>query len=113
MTALRIAVGVLGVALIAAIVWAIGQTGSLENFWFETQALLDQPWGLVSLVDLYVGFGLLAIIMMLSERSFIAGALWALPLLVLGNVWAAVWLLLRLPHLAERLSRPDWPTDQT
>jgi hypothetical protein len=112
MKALRIAVGLLGLALVGAIVWAIGQTETLQDFWFETQALFDQPWGLVSLADLYVGFALTAIIMMISERSFIAGALWSLPLLVLGNVWTAIWLLLRLPRLADRLSRPDWPTGE-
>jgi hypothetical protein len=52
----------------------------------------------------------MAILMMLSERSFIAGLLWALPLFVLGNFWAALWLVLRLPRLAERLTRPDWPS---
>jgi hypothetical protein len=112
MTALRIAVGVLALVLIGVIVWAIGQTATLQDFWYESQALFDQPWGLVSLADLYVGFGFIAIIMMLSERSFVAGALWALPLFVLGNIWTAVWLLLRLPRLAERLSRPDWPTGE-
>ena len=27
-----------------------------------------------------------------------------------GNVWAAVWLVIRLPHMAKQLSKPDWPT---
>jgi Protein of unknown function (DUF1475) len=110
MTALRLIAGVLGLALLGVIAWAVLQTATLTDFFYETQALFDQPWGLVSLVDLYVGFGLIAILMMLSERSFIAGLLWALPLFVLGNIWTALWLVLRLPRLAERLSRPDWPT---
>lgn len=110
MTALRIAVGVLGLALLGVIAWAVMQTATLQDFGYETQALFDQPWGMVSLADLYVGFAFVAILMMLSERSFIAGLLWALPLFVLGNVWAAIWLVLRLPRLAERLTRPDWPS---
>jgi Protein of unknown function (DUF1475) len=112
MSALRIATGVLALLLIAAIVWAVSQTGSLSDFRYETEALLEQPWGLVSLVDLYVGLAMIAMIMVLTERSFVAGALWALPLFVLGNVWTAIWLLLRLPSLAERLSRPDWPSEK-
>jgi hypothetical protein len=32
------------------------------------------------------------------------------PLFPLGNVWAAVWLVVRLPALASQLSRPDWPS---
>lgn len=109
MTALRIAVGVMGAVLLAVLIWAIGQTGTLENFGYEFLALLDQPWAVATLVNLYIGYGLIAVIMMLAERSFIAGALWALPMLVIGNLWSVVWLLLRLPTLAERLSRPDWP----
>ena len=111
MSALRIAVGVLALALVAVIVWAVTQTGSPTDFRYEIEALFEQPWGLVSIVDLYVGLAMIAMIMILTERSFIAGALWALPLFVLGNVWTAVWLLLRLPSLAERLSRPDWPSE--
>jgi hypothetical protein len=110
MTALRIAVGLLGLALLGVIAWAVLQTATLQDFGYETQALFDQPWGLVSISDLYVGFALTAILMMLSERSFVAGLLWALPLFVLGNIWTAVWLVLRLPRLAERLTRPDWPS---
>lgn len=109
MTALRICVGLLGLALLGVIVWAVLQTATLTDFGYETQALFDQPWGLVTIVDLYVGFALIAIIMMLSERSFLAGLLWALPLFVLGNVWGAAWLVLRLPRIAARLTRPDWP----
>ncbi|MGE3302200.1 MAG: hypothetical protein AB7M12_03730 [Hyphomonadaceae bacterium] len=111
MTALRIVVAALGLALLGVIAWAIGQTSTPQDFWFENLALLDQPWGMASVANLLVGLALTAVVMMLSERSFIAGALWAAPILVLGNIWTAVWLVLRLPQLADRLTRPDWPTD--
>ncbi len=102
MTALRIAVGLLGLALLGVIAWAVLQTASLQDFGYETQALFDQPWGLVSISDLYVGFALTAILMMLSERSFVAGLLWALPSVCARQYWTALWLVLRLPRLAER-----------
>jgi hypothetical protein len=112
MSFLRIVVSLLGLAVLAAVVWAVGRTETAQDFWFEGQALFDQPWGLVAIVNLFAGFACIAIIMMLSERSFIAGALWALPIVVLGNIWTAVWLLIRLPRLADRLSRPDWPAGE-
>jgi hypothetical protein len=31
-------------------------------------------------------------------------------MLALGNVWAAVWLIVRLPSLSRRLTAPDWPS---
>jgi hypothetical protein len=109
MTALRIAVGVMGAVLLAVVIWAVGQTATLENFGYESLALLDQPWAVSALANLYIGYGLMAVVMMLAERSFMAGALWALPMAFVGNLWTVVWLALRLPTLAERLSRPDWP----
>lgn len=109
MRPLRVLVTILGALLLGVIIWAIAKTGSFEDFWFEMEALTEQPWGFVSLADLYVGFVFIAIVMMLTERSFMAGALWAAPVFVLGNVWTAVWLVLRLPRLADRLTRPDWP----
>jgi hypothetical protein len=99
----------MGAVLLAVLIWAVGQTATLEDFGYESLALLDQPWAVATLANLYIGFGLTTVVMMLAERSFVAGALWALPLLVVGNLWTVVWLLLRLPTLAERLSRPDWP----
>jgi hypothetical protein len=61
------------------------------------------------LADLYVGFCFMALLMILVEGSAIAGLLWAAPLLAFGNVWCAIWLLVRLPRLAERLRRPPSP----
>ncbi len=113
MTILRIFVAILSLALAGAIVWATLNTGgnSLHgDFWQQGGAIMTLPWGLVAMIDLYVGFSFFAILMVLAERSFIAGLLWAAPIFVLGNVWAAIWLLIRLPGLAQRLTRPDWPS---
>ena len=108
-TRLRIIVGALGLALALVALRTIAQTATIEDFWFETQALADQPWGLASIVDLYVGFAFIAVVMTLVEGSLMAGLLWAAPLLVLGNMWTAVWLILRLPDLVTRLRRPISP----
>jgi hypothetical protein len=67
------------------------------------------PWGVVSLVDLYVGFLLFATLVFLTERSWVVAALWAIPVFIVGNFWAALWFVIRLPHLAKQLSKPDWP----
>jgi hypothetical protein len=106
MMGLRVGAGVLGIGLVVLMFVSIGQTATLEDFWYEAQALTEQTWGLAALADLYVGFIFIGIIMALTEGSLIAGLLWALPLFVLGNIWTAVWLVLRLPALAERLRKP-------
>jgi hypothetical protein len=108
MTILRLLIAVLGVALLGAIFWASMNSGALHGSIFDQGGvMLTLPWGVVTLADLYVGFAFMAIVILIAERSWVWGTLWALPLFVLGNVWAAVWLLVRLPRLAERLGRPD------
>ncbi len=96
----------LAVLLAGAIAFASLRTESLLDFWYQAEALAEQPWGLVALVDLYVGFAFITFIIVLTEGSLLAGLLWAAPIFVLGNIWTALWLLLRLPALTARLTRP-------
>jgi hypothetical protein len=108
MIILRAAVLGLGLLLAAAILWASLVGGDLHGGLFDQVGVFTTlPWGIVTLADLYVGFALFAAIVFLAERSWLSAALWALPLPFLGNVWAAVWLALRLPSLVRRLNRPD------
>ena len=94
MQQLRIGMGLLGLALAALIVWAI----STGDFRAEGAWLTSNPWGIVSLADLYLGFLISATIICLVEKPFNA-VLWIIPLPVLGNVWTIVWLIYRLPLL--------------
>ena len=116
MILLRAVVGGLGLALAGLIVWAITQSGSYANgglhgdLWQQGGVILGLPWGQVAMADLYVGFVLFAIIIGFAERNWVSAAFWIAPIFLLGNVWCAVWLALRLPTLASQLSRPDWPS---
>jgi hypothetical protein len=108
MIGLRVVIGVVGVALLAAILWASFGGGPLHGqFLDQVGVMTTLPWGVVTLVDLYAGFIFFAVIIFLAERSWLAAALWSVPLLFLGNIWAAVWLIVRLPSLVRRLNRPD------
>lgn len=111
MTPLRAVIGIAGLALLGLLLWAAFAMTDLHG------SILDQfgvfvslPWGVATLADLFIGFLLFAIIIFLTERSWWAAALWSAPIFILGNVWAALWLAIRLPHLAKQLSKPDWPT---
>ncbi|MCR6643111.1 MAG: hypothetical protein NVV62_00340 [Terricaulis sp.] len=107
----RAAIGILGLALLGLIIWAFTAQQDLHGSFFDQAAvLLTLPWGVVGIADLLVGFILFAVLVFLTERSLLVAALWAAPVLVLGNVWAAVWFVIRLPHLAKQLSKPDWPS---
>lgn len=111
MNVLRAAIGILALALLALGVWAGFALQDLHgSIWDQYAVLTTLPWGVATLADLTVGFILFAVLVFLTERSWLVALLWAFPVLLLGNVWAAIWFVMRLPHLAKQLSKPDWPT---
>lgn len=110
MNILRAAVGILGLALLGLVIWAAFALQDLHGSFFDQLGVVTTlPWGIAMLGDLYVGFILFAVVVFLTERSWVIAAIWAVPIFILGNVWAALWLVIRLPHLAKQLSKPDWP----
>lgn len=110
MTIIRAAIGILGLALLGVVLWAAFALGDLHGSLADQLAVLSTlPWGVATLADLYVGFLLFAILVFLTERSWLVALLWAAPVFVIGNIWTALWFVIRLPHLAKQLSKPDWP----
>ncbi len=111
MNVLRAAIGILGLALLGLVIWAAVAMTNLHGSFFDQVAVLTTlPWGIAALADLYVGFVLFAALVFLTERSWLVAALWAAPVFIIGNIWAALWFVIRLQHLAKQLSKPDWPT---
>lgn len=111
MNVVRAAIGIAGLALLGLVLWAALSMQALHGSFLDQLAVITTlPWGVAMLSDLYVGFLLFATLVFLTERSWLVAALWAVPVLVIGNIWAALWFVIRLPHLAKQLSKPDWPT---
>jgi hypothetical protein len=110
MNVLRAVIGIFGLALLGVVLWASFAQPEL-NGGFSDQAgvIVTLPWGVASLADLALGFLLFGVIVFLTERNWLVALLWALPIFIIGNIWAAFWLAIRLPHLAKQLSKPDWP----
>ena len=73
------------------------------DFWGEGRVLMAMPWGLVSLIDVYVGFALFLGWVAYREASAARTALWVLLVLTLGNVITSGYVLLALAR-----SRGDW-----
>lgn len=101
MKALQIIIAVMALGLAVLIAVAV-EDGSFSQ---AGRWLTSQPWGLVTVADLYLGFGLAAVIIWFSESRPLTALLWILPIPILGNVWTALWFIIRLPHLRERLAR--------
>jgi len=94
---------------IIAAVGLLAMTGILiygftaGNFTQEGSKLLAMPWGIVSLVDLYVGFALFSIWIVYREKAFLPSILWVILMMVLGFWAGALYTLIAL-----QTSRGDW-----
>lgn len=95
-----IVIATLGVVFLGLVVWASASANFLESF----SAIANDPWGVVSLFDLYLGFVLFAVIIAFADGWRAATVLWIVALCMLGNAVAVVWLLLRWQSLRARLS---------
>ena len=76
---------------------------TVGDFVEEGRELLSMPWGIVSLVDVYVGFALFSGWIVYREESLVSAAMWVLLVMVLGNLTASVYALLALWS-----SKGDW-----
>lgn len=66
------------------------------DFFEEGRQLLSMPWGIVSLVDLYVGFVLFSAWIIYRERSPARSAVWVVLMMILGFWTASLYAFLAL-----------------
>jgi hypothetical protein len=90
-------IGVL--AMGGAIIWAFA-TGDFAG---EGSVLLSMPWGIVSLIDLYVGFALFSGWIVYREKSLARSIVWVILMMVLGSFTASLYTLIAL-----QTSGDDW-----
>ena len=87
------ALAVLGVLAMASVLiygFTVGDFGT------EGQVLLSMPWGIVSLVDVYIGFILFSGWIVYREKSLLRSAVWVTLVIVLGNLTACLYVLIAL-----------------
>jgi len=76
---------------------------TVGDFSGEGQVLLAMPWGIVSLVDLYVGFILFSGWIVYREKSLVRSIVWVFFMMVLGFFTASLYTLIAL-----QTSGGDW-----
>ena len=66
------------------------------DFWVDGGELMDNPWGIVSLFDVYVGF--FFFIGWIADRESCPGLIlgWAIAICVGGNVIAGIYAIIAL-----------------
>jgi hypothetical protein len=83
-------IGVLAMGGILIYAFAVG------DFAAEGSQLTSMPWGIVSLVDLYVGFALFAMWIVYRESAWWRAVIWVILLMVLGFFIGSLYTLLAL-----------------
>ena len=76
---------------------------TVGNFAEEGKQLLSMPWGIVSLVDLYVGFILFSGWIVYREKSAVRSVVWVILMMLLGFWTASLYTLIAL-----QTSGGDW-----
>lgn len=76
---------------------------TIGDFRMDGGQILRNPWGIVSLVDLYVGFALFSLWIIFREGSKLAAIIWTVLMMVLG-FWAGSLYVV----LAINSSQGDW-----
>jgi len=96
------------IAKVISVLGFLAMTGILiygftvGDFTGEGAQLLSMPWGIVSLVDLYVGFILFSAWIVFRERSAVS-IIWVILMMVLGFFTASLYVFLALQD-----SKGDW-----
>ena len=75
------------------------------DFGSDGGKILSNPWGVVSLVDLYTGFTLFSGWIIFREKSFLRSSIWVILMMVLGFFTASLYVL-----MAAYQSNGDWKT---
>lgn len=73
------------------------------DFFVEGAKLLSMPWGIVSLVDLYVGFALFSCWIAFREKALLPSIIWISLMMVLGFWTGALYTFIAL-----QTSGGDW-----
>lgn len=73
------------------------------DFGKDGAALLQNPWGIVSMVDLYTGFILFSAWIVYREKSILRAIVWVVLMMVLGFFTGSLYAFLALND-----SKGDW-----
>ncbi|MGD8968169.1 MAG: DUF1475 family protein [Anaerolineae bacterium] len=94
------AIALLGVVAMSAVLIYAFTAGDIGR---EGSELLSMPWGIVSLVDLYVGFTLFSGWIVYREKSVVRSVMWVVLMMVLGFFTASLYAFIAL-----QTSGGDW-----
>jgi len=93
-------IAILGIIAMSAVLF-YGFTAG--NFGEDGGKIIRNPWGIVSLVDLYTGFTLFSAWIVYREESKALSIIWVFLMMILGFFTASLYILITLVR-----SKGDW-----
>jgi hypothetical protein len=78
---------------------------TIGDFSVDGSKILQNPWGIVSLVDLYTGFILFSGWIIFREKSWLKSSVWIVLVMVLGFFTASLYSLNAIHE-----SKGNWKT---
>ena len=78
---------------------------TVGDFAADGVKILANPWGIVSLVDLYVGFALFSGWIVYREKAWLPSVIWVILMMVLGFWAAALYTFLALQGSGDNWQR--------
>jgi len=94
---MKLFLSILAAAFSACIYWAINQKPLSES----GALLISDPWGIVTLVDLYIGFIIFALFMFFTTTKKSSLIIWIPALMVLGNLVALIYIIFNYTKLTK------------
>ncbi len=64
------------------------------DFFDDGGVIVNNPWGIVSLVDLYVGFTLFSIWVYVREERILVAVVWIVSIMILGFFSGALYVFI-------------------
>ncbi|ACO69781.1 predicted protein [Micromonas commoda] len=90
--------------MFCVIAWALyASTGGVPDNTTQVQWLISNPWGIVSLVDLYVGFTVFSMWIWFREADAIVAAAWTACMMTTGWLGGCLYALIQLKR-----HKGDW-----
>lgn len=96
------------IAMTAALIYGF----TVGDFAMDGAQLLSNPWGVVSMVDLYTGFILFSAWIVFREKSLFSTIIWVTLMIVLGFFTASLYVFLAL-HASDGDWRRFWMGQRT
>ena len=73
------------------------------DFFEDGGKLLRNPWGIMSMIDLYVGFTLFSMWIFFREKNLLVKIIWIIAMMILGFFTGALYII-----YAFYSSKDDW-----